>query len=149
MSDNVSYWSEISERSGEILDSKCCRIRMIVSFKQSILTFILQASALYILLQISQNRFYMAIFLYIFHILLVAKNYLSEDEISKLNLLVDQYLSFAEFQAKTQNQMTMRNWIIKLDDFLKLNEREILDHLGKIRQHPFSVFLITFDLLVP
>lgn len=62
----------------------------------------------------------------------VAKNYLNEDEISKLNLLVDQYLAFAELQVKYKKQMTMKDWIIKLDDFLRLNEREILENVWSI-----------------
>jgi len=62
----------------------------------------------------------------------VAKNYLTSDELSMLNLIVDQYLSFAEFQARQRKPMYMRDWIRKLDDFLKLNDREILDHAGKI-----------------
>jgi hypothetical protein len=62
----------------------------------------------------------------------IAKNYLTEDELSKLNLLAEQYLSFAELQAKFQKQMTMKDWILKLNDFLRLNEREILEHLWTI-----------------
>jgi hypothetical protein len=61
-----------------------------------------------------------------------AKNYLTAEELSMLNLIVDQYLSFAEFQARQRKPMYMRDWIRKLDDFLKLNDREILDHAGKI-----------------
>ena len=62
----------------------------------------------------------------------VAKNYLSEDELNELNLIVDQYLSFAELQARGRKAMTMKDWVKKLDDFLKFNEREILHHKGKI-----------------
>ena len=62
----------------------------------------------------------------------VAKNYLNEDEISLLNLIVNQYLDFAELQAKRRQQMSMESWNNKLDDFLKLNDMEILDGLGKI-----------------
>lgn len=62
----------------------------------------------------------------------VAKNYLTEDELSNLNLIVDQYLSFAEFQARNRRAMHMTDWIEKLDGFLKLNEREILTHAGRI-----------------
>ena len=61
----------------------------------------------------------------------IAKNYLNEEEISLLNLLVNQYLDFAELQAKRRQQMTMRDWVSKLDDFLKLNDMEILEGLGK------------------
>ncbi len=49
-----------------------------------------------------------------------------------LNLIVDQYLSFAELQAKQRRVMHMKDWVKKLDDFLTLNDREILDSAGKI-----------------
>jgi hypothetical protein len=49
-----------------------------------------------------------------------------------LNLIVDQYLSFAEFQARQRKPMYMRDWMKKLDDFLRLNERDILTNAGKI-----------------
>ena len=56
----------------------------------------------------------------------VAKNYLSEEELGELNLIVDMYLSFAELQAKNKKYMKTLDWIKKLDDFLRLNEKEIL-----------------------
>ncbi len=62
----------------------------------------------------------------------VAKNYLIKNELEELNLIVEQYLSFAELQAKNQKEMTQERWILKLDDFLRLNEKEILNHKGKI-----------------
>ena len=62
----------------------------------------------------------------------VAKNYLSADELTMLNLIVDQYLSFAELQARQRKPMHMKDWERKLNDFLRLNERQILDHAGKI-----------------
>ncbi|MDY0053882.1 MAG: virulence RhuM family protein [Bacteroidales bacterium] len=62
----------------------------------------------------------------------IAKNYLSEDELKELNLIVDQYLSFAELQARQRKPMYMKDWIKKLNDFLTLNDREILNHAGKI-----------------
>lgn len=62
----------------------------------------------------------------------VAKNYLTEEEISNLNLIVDQYLSFAEFQARQRKTMTMADWKTKLDAFLTLNDRDILTHAGTI-----------------
>ncbi|MCF6183533.1 MAG: virulence RhuM family protein [Bacteroidales bacterium] len=62
----------------------------------------------------------------------VAKNYLTEDELKDLNLIVDQYLSFAELQARNRKPMYMKDWIKKLNDFLTLNDREILEHAGKI-----------------
>lgn len=62
----------------------------------------------------------------------VAKNYLTEDEIYDLNLIVDQYLSFAEMQARKKKPMNMADWIQKLDDFLQLNEKEILKNAGSV-----------------
>ena len=62
----------------------------------------------------------------------VAKNYLGEEELRTLNLLVDQYLSFAELQARQRKPMTMKDWTRKLDDFLRLNERDILTDAGRI-----------------
>jgi hypothetical protein len=62
----------------------------------------------------------------------VAKNYLSKKEIFELNLIVEQYLAFATLQAQNKRAMTMQDWILKLDDFLRLNEKEILQHKGKI-----------------
>ena len=62
----------------------------------------------------------------------MAKNYLNRDEIELLNLIVSQYLDFAELQARTRKAMYMQNWACKLDDFLKVNDREILMGLGKI-----------------
>ena len=63
---------------------------------------------------------------------LVAKNYLNEDELRALNNLVEQYLIFAEGQAMRRIPMQMSDWISKLDAFLNLNERDILTHAGKI-----------------
>jgi len=62
----------------------------------------------------------------------IAKNYLSEDELIDLNLIVDQYLSFAELQARNRNPMYMSDWLNKLHDFMTLNDREILKHAGTI-----------------
>jgi hypothetical protein len=62
----------------------------------------------------------------------IAKNYLKEDEISQLNLLVEQFLAFAENQARQKKVMYMRDWIKKLNDILTINENEILEHAGKI-----------------
>jgi hypothetical protein len=62
----------------------------------------------------------------------VAKNYLSQDELIELNLIVDQYLSFAELQARNRKPMYMADWEKKLYDFLTLNERQILLDAGKI-----------------
>jgi len=62
----------------------------------------------------------------------VAKNYLSESELDVLNRIVTLYLEFAELQALNRRPMTMADWIAKLDDFLKLSGRELLDHAGTI-----------------
>jgi len=62
----------------------------------------------------------------------IAKNYLSEDELVALNNLVEQYLIFAEGQAIRRIPMTMKNWIKKLNGFLQLNERDILEHAGSV-----------------
>jgi len=62
----------------------------------------------------------------------IAKNYLSEKELKQLNLLVEQYLAFAEMQADNQEVMYMRDWISKLDDILTINKKEILNHAGRI-----------------
>jgi len=62
----------------------------------------------------------------------IAKNYLSEDELKQLNLIVSMYLDFAELQATNGRLMKMQDWIQKLDDFLKVSEKEILANAGKI-----------------
>lgn len=62
----------------------------------------------------------------------VAKNYLSEKELDLLNRIVSAYLDFAELQALSRRPMHMRDWLEKLDDFLKLSGRDILTDAGKI-----------------
>jgi hypothetical protein len=62
----------------------------------------------------------------------IAKNYLTDDELQALNRIVAAYLDFAELQALRRKPMTMREWIAKLDDFLKLSEHDLLDHAGTI-----------------
>lgn len=62
----------------------------------------------------------------------IAKNYLTEDELRALNNLAEQYLIFAEGQAARRIAMTMQNWITKLEGFLTLNDREILQNAGKV-----------------
>ncbi len=62
----------------------------------------------------------------------IAKNYLNEDEIKLLGLLVEQYLAFAETMAQQQTPMYMKDWIERLDVILKMNDRELLTHAGKI-----------------
>ena len=62
----------------------------------------------------------------------IAKNYLNEDEIKLLGLLVEQYLAFAETMAQQNTPMYMADWIQRLDAILQLNGRELLTHAGKI-----------------
>ena len=62
----------------------------------------------------------------------VAKNYLDGEELGTLNRIVNAYIEFAELRALQRKVMTMRDWITKLDDFLKLSEHELLDHAGRI-----------------
>ena len=62
----------------------------------------------------------------------VAKNYLTEPELQVLNRIVNVYIEFAELQAMGRKPMTMHDWIAKLDDFLKISERDILNHSGKV-----------------
>lgn len=68
----------------------------------------------------------------------IAKNYLNEDEIKLLGLLVEQYLAFAETMAQQQTPMYMNGWIERLDSLLQLNGREILTHAGTI-SHQMAV----------
>lgn len=63
---------------------------------------------------------------------IVAKNYLTEQELNILNRITSAYLEFAELQAIRQNPMTMKDWIIKLDDFIKMTGSELLQNAGKI-----------------
>lgn len=62
----------------------------------------------------------------------IAKNYLNDQELSDLNLLVTAYLDFAELQARRRNTMYMKNWLDTLDIFLKASNSEILEHAGHV-----------------
>ncbi len=62
----------------------------------------------------------------------IAKNYLNENEITDLNLVVTMYLDYAELQAKRQNALTMKDWVSKLDIFLQFNDFDILRNAGKV-----------------
>ena len=61
-----------------------------------------------------------------------AKNYLKAEELDILNRIVNLYLDFAELQAKSHTPMYMKDWIQKLDEFLKLSGKELLTHAGTI-----------------
>lgn len=62
----------------------------------------------------------------------IAKNYLTQEEIETLNLIVNQYLDFAVLQARSRKAMYMADWRKKLDDFIRLNDREVLQNLGRV-----------------
>ncbi|MEA3373841.1 MAG: virulence RhuM family protein [Campylobacterota bacterium] len=62
----------------------------------------------------------------------VAKNYLSLDELDFFNRIVTMYLDYAELQAKNKKVMYMKDWVAKLDAFLLFNEKEVLEHKGKV-----------------
>lgn len=62
----------------------------------------------------------------------IAKNYLNDEELEALNRIVTAYLEFAELQAMNRKPMTMRDWISKLDDFLRLGDRDVLMHAGRV-----------------
>ncbi len=68
----------------------------------------------------------------------VAKNFLEKEELDALNRIVSAYLELAELQAKGRRPMYMKDWIIRLDEFLRLSDREILSHTGKI-SHEFAL----------
>lgn len=68
----------------------------------------------------------------------IAKNYLNEDEMKLLGLLVEQYLAFAETMAQQQTPMYMKDWVARLDSILQLNGRELLTHAGSI-SHQMAV----------
>ncbi|MDN4186773.1 MAG: virulence RhuM family protein [Dehalococcoides mccartyi] len=64
----------------------------------------------------------------------VAKNYMTQDEIGTLNLIVNMYLDYAELQAKNHREMHMADWENKLGDFLRFNGREVLQNFGTVRR---------------
>lgn len=70
----------------------------------------------------------------------VAKNYLSEKELKSLDRFVTMYVDYAEDQAERGIPMTMQDWATKLNAFLQFNERDILDHPGKVSQAVSKAF---------
>ena len=64
----------------------------------------------------------------------VAKNYMTREEISKLNLIVNMYLDYAELQAKSHHPMHMADWENKLGDFLRFNGQEVLENFGTVKR---------------
>jgi hypothetical protein len=75
----------------------------------------------------------------------VAKNYLNENELNELNRIVTMYLDYAESQARKAVVMTMKDWIGKLDAFLKFNEHEVLTHPGKV-SHDVAISIAEREL---
>jgi hypothetical protein len=69
----------------------------------------------------------------------IAKNYLQELELKRLNLLVEQFLAYAELQAVEQRPMYMQQWVHKLDDFLRFNEKAVLQGKGKVSRQDMEV----------
>ena len=65
----------------------------------------------------------------------IAKNYLNQKELEDLNQIVVMYLDYAEVQAKRRKTMTMHEWEEKLDAFLAFNEKDLLNHAGKVSAH--------------
>lgn len=70
----------------------------------------------------------------------IAKNYLTEKELKSLDRFVTMYLDYAEDQAERNIPMTMEDWAVKLNAFLQFNERDILDHPGKVSQEVAKAF---------
>lgn len=64
----------------------------------------------------------------------IAKNYMTQEEISTLNLIVNMYLDYAELQAKQHHAMHMADWEEKLNQFLQFNGREVLMNSGKVKR---------------
>ena len=64
----------------------------------------------------------------------VAKNYMTQEEISTLNLIVNMYLDYAELQAKQHHAMHMADWEEKLNQFLQFNGREVLQNFGTVKR---------------
>jgi hypothetical protein len=73
----------------------------------------------------------------------VAKNYLNETELSALSRIVSMYLDYAEDMALRKIPMSMEDWATKLDAFLQFNERDILDHPGKVTAEMAKAFALT------
>jgi len=84
----------------------------------------------------------------------VAKNYLDEEELQTLNRIVTLYIEFAELQALNRKPMTMRNWLEKLDEFLRISGRDLLDHAGLISaeaarakaEHEYERYRVLIDV---
>ena len=78
---------------------------------------------------------------------LIGKNYLNEDEINMLKLIVEQFLAYAEAQALAEKPMYMRDWVQKLRLVLTMNEKNILEHAGSI-SHELAVEKATKEYII-
>jgi hypothetical protein len=70
----------------------------------------------------------------------IAKNYLTIEELSSLEMIVTMYLDYAEYQARRNIPMTMQDWKVRLDRFLEFNEHEILNDKGRISHEIAKTF---------
>ena len=73
----------------------------------------------------------------------IAKNYMTQEEISTLNLIVNMYLDYAELQAKQHHVMHMADWEEKLNQFLQFNGREVLQNFGSVKREIAEALAIT------
>ena len=73
----------------------------------------------------------------------IAKNYLTKDELKSLERIVTMYLDYAEDQAERHIPMTMEDWKNRLDVFLQFNEREVLDNPGKVSHKVAESFALS------
>ena len=72
----------------------------------------------------------------------IAKNYMTQEEISTLNLIVNMYLDYAELQAKQRHAMHMADWEEKLNQFLQFNGREVLQNFGTVKREVAEVLAV-------
>ena len=70
----------------------------------------------------------------------IAKNYLDKKELTSLEMIVIMYLDYAEYQANREIPMTMKDWVLKLNSFLKFNEHDILNNPGKVSHEIAKAF---------
>lgn len=73
----------------------------------------------------------------------VAKNYMTQEEINTLNLIVNMYLDYAELQAKQHRVMHMAEWETKLNQFLQFNGREVLQNFGTVKREVAEALAVT------
>lgn len=74
--------------------------------------------------------------------IVIAKNYLNKNELIHLNRIGNMYLDYAEMQAARRKVMTMKDWINKLNSFLKFSEYEILTNAGKVSREVSEILVL-------